>query len=154
MQIRMDNAESLNEHQIQEFLRGSQPIEFSGQSRTDRYAFIQQTLVAQEYATQGRKQRGAVRTYLGKVTGLSLPQMTRLIRQYQQDGVVEAVAYRRRRFPTKYTSRDVAVLADVDRAHGWLSGPATVHILKREYELFGKADHARLAEISVAHLYN
>src|SRR5208283_313227 len=62
--------------------------------------------------------------------------------------------YRRRRFPVKYTARDIAVLAEVDRAHEWLSGPATVHILKREYEQFGRAECARLAEISVAHLYN
>ncbi len=154
MQIRMDNAEGLTEDQIQEFLRGSQTIEFSGQSRADRYAFIQRVLVAQEYAAKAKKQRGAVRAYLSKVTGLSEPQMTRLIRQYQRNGVVEAVAYRRRRFATKYTSRDVALLAEVDRAHDWLSGPATVHILKREYEQFGKIEHARLAQISVAHLYN
>jgi transposase InsO family protein len=83
---------------------------------------------------------------------LSLPQMTRLIRQYTQAGTIEAVAYRRRRFATKYTSRDVALLAEVDRAHDWLSGPATVHILKREHKQFGKADHARLAQM--AHLYN
>src|SRR5205814_5066115 len=89
-----------------------------------------------------------------KVTGMSLPQMARLIRQYRQEGVVEAVAYRRRRFATKYTSQDVALLAEVDRAHGWLSGPATVHIFRRAYQQFGQADHVRLAEISVAHLYN
>lgn len=150
----MDNAEGLTEHQIQEFLRGSQAIEFSGQSRADRYAFIQQVLVAQEYGSKPKKQRGAVRAYLSKVTGLSLAQMTRLIRQYKRDGAVEAVAYRRQRFPRRYTSRDVGLLAEVDRAHDWLSGPATVHILKREQEQFGKADHARLAEISVSHLYN
>ena len=62
--------------------------------------------MAQEYAAKAKKQRGAVRAYLSKVTGLSEPQMTRLIRQYQRNGVVEAVAYRRRRFATKYTSRD------------------------------------------------
>lgn len=67
---------------------------------------------------------------------------------------MEVVGYRRRRFPTKYTSRNVAILAEVDMAHDWLSGPATVHTLQREYEQFGKASHARLAEISVAHLYN
>ncbi len=48
----------------------------------------------------------------------------------------------------------MALLAEVDKAHDWLSGPATVHILKREYEQFGKSEHARLAHISVAHLYN
>ena len=134
MQIRMQNADVLTQEQIQEFLKGSRSIEFTGQNRAERYGFVQRELVAQEYAAQGRKQRGAIRAYLSKVTGLSLPQIARLIRQYRQEGVVEAVAYRRRRFPTKYTSRDVTLLAEVDRAHSWLSGPATVHIFKREYE--------------------
>src|SRR5271165_2459676 len=154
MQIRMQNAEDLTQEQIEEFLRASQAIEFRGQNRAERYEFVQRVLVAREYAVQGKKQRGTIRTYLSKVTGLSLPQTTRLIRQYRQEGVVEAATYRRGRFPVKYTARDIAVLAEVDRAHEWLSGPATGHILKREYEQFGRAECARLAEISVAHLYN
>ena len=154
MQIRMQNAEDLTQEQIEEFLRGSQAIEFRGQNRAERYEFVQRVLVAREYAVQGKKQRGTIRTYLSKVTGLSLPQTTRLIRQYRREGVVEAMEYRRRRFAVKYTSRDIAVLAEADRAHEWLSGPATVHILKRENEQFGRAECARLAEISVAHLYN
>lgn len=150
----MQNAEVLTQEQIAEFLRGSQSIEFTGQNRAELYGFVQSVLVGQEYAAQGKKARGAIRAYLSKVTGLSLPQMTRLIRKYRQDGVVEAVVYRRRRFAAKYTSRDVALLAEVDRAHDWLSGPATVRILKREHEQFGKVEYTCLAGISVAHLYN
>jgi hypothetical protein len=56
----MDNAAGLTGHQIQEFLGGSKAIDFTGQSRADRYQFIQQALVAQEYTTK-TKQRGAVR---------------------------------------------------------------------------------------------
>ena len=67
---------------------------------------------------------------------------------------MQAAVYRRRRFPVKYSSQDVALLATVDRAHDWLSGPATLHILKREHEQFGHSEFARLAEMSVAHLYN
>jgi transposase InsO family protein len=48
----------------------------------------------------------------------------------------------------------VALLAAVDRAHDWLSGPATLHILEREYAQFGRAEYAHLAELSVSHLYN
>ena len=80
--------------------------------------------------------------------------MTRLIRKYRQHGVVEEKTYRRRRFPVKYTEQDVRLLAELDRAQGWLSGPATVCILKREYQEFGQGAYARLAGISVAHLYN
>jgi transposase InsO family protein len=45
-------------------------------------------------------------------------------------------------------------LAEVDRAHERLSGPATRHILEREYASFGKTKYARLAGISIGHLYN
>ena len=45
-------------------------------------------------------------------------------------------------------------MAEVDRAHEWLSGPATRHILRREYQQFDKEPFARLADISSAHLYN
>ena len=152
--MRMQNAEDLTGEQIREFLRGSETIEFEGQDRADLYGWVQRVLVAQEYATQDRKARGAIRAYIVKMTGRSVPQITRLIRQYRAEGVVEAAPYRRRRFPVKYSSQDVARLAAVDRAHDWLSGPATVCILRRESEQFGKGEYARLAGISVAHLYN
>ncbi len=41
-----------------------------------------------------------------------------------------------------------------DEAHETLSGPATRRILEREVQLYGKQEYARLARISVAHLYN
>jgi hypothetical protein len=141
----MENAENRTQAQIQEFLEGSRMIEFGGQNRAELYGWVQRVLVAQEYAMQGKKERGAIRAYLSKVTSLSLPRMTRPIRQYRREGVVEVAACRRRRFPLKYSSQDVALLSGVDRAHDWLSGPATVHILKRECEQFGHAEYMRLA---------
>ncbi len=150
----MRNAEKLTRGQIEEFLKVSGGIEFTGQSRAEIYAWTWQVLVAQEYARQDRKTRGAIRTWVSKVTGRSLPQVTRLIRMYRQSGKVEPRQYRRRRFARTYTSRDVVLLAEVDRAHQRLSGPATRHILRREYEQFGKRAFVRLARISSAHLYN
>jgi transposase InsO family protein len=150
----MRNAESLSQSQISEFLKASEGIEFAGQGRAEVYGWVQRMLVNQEYARQERKSRGAIRAYLSRVTGLSLAQITRLIRAYSETGVVEAKAYRRRRFATKYKRTDVALLAEVDRAHERLSGPATQRILKRAHAEFGERKFARLAEISVAHLYN
>lgn len=150
----MQHTETLTSSQISDFLRASAGIEFSGQSRPETYLFVQQILVAQEYVRQGKKARGVIREYLSKVTGLSLPQTTRLIRTYVQSGRVEAVPYHRHRFATKYRQADMVLLAEVDRAHERLSGPATVQILKREYREFGKKEFARLAGISSAHVYN
>jgi transposase InsO family protein len=84
----MQNVEPLTERQIGEFLRGSEVIEFAGQSRAEVYAMVQESLVRQEYFRQGRKQRGLIRAYLSKWTGRSLPQMTRLIRQQKANGEI------------------------------------------------------------------
>ena len=61
---------------------------------------------------------------------------------------------RRRRFPTRYTADDIALLAAVDAAHEGLSGPAVRHILWREYTVYNKAAYQRLASISASHIYN
>lgn len=150
----MQNAEELNLEQISEFLKASYGIVFSGQGRAETYAWTQQVLIAQEYASLGKTERGAVRRYITKVTGLSLPQAARLIRMYRETGRIEQQPYRRRQFPRKYTAGDVTLLALVDRAHERMSGPATRCILRREYEEFDKREYVRLAGISVAHLYN
>jgi len=150
----MQNAETLTAEQISGFLKGSEGIEFTGQGRAGVYAFTEKLLVAQQYSQQSKRQRGAIRSYLNKVTGLSLPQITRLIRSYTKTGKVEVQASRRRRFPSQYTQQDIGLLAEVDRAHERLSGPATRCILRREYEEFGKPEFVRLAGISVSHLYN
>jgi transposase InsO family protein len=150
----MQNAETLSPDRIGTFLQLSREIEFAAQSRAEVYAWVQRTLVTQEYARQGKKLRGLLRAYIKKMTGLSLPQVARLVRMYRATGIVELKTYRRRRFPSKYTDQDVTLLAEVDRAHERLSGPATRCIMKREYEHFGKRKYARLAGISIAHLYN
>ena len=86
--IQMQNSERLTGQQISEFLKGSQEISFSGQSRAEVYGWVQGVLVAQQFSVQNRKQRGAIRAYVEKVTGLSTPQVTRLIRQYRATGMV------------------------------------------------------------------
>jgi transposase InsO family protein len=111
-------------------------------------------LIAQEYASQGKKQRGEVRAYIAKMTGMSLPQVARLIRMYRSTGRVETKVYQRRQFSRKYTAQDVTLLAGVDRVHERLSGPATRCILRREFEQYGKREYERLAGISTGHLYN
>ena len=150
----MENVEALSPERIEKFLGGSAGIDFTGQTRTERYAWIQRTLVEQQYFSLPRKQRGAVRALLSKVAGLSMPQVTRLIRQYRRDGELRLNRGTRRRFPVKYTEADLELLVAVDRAHQRLNGPSTRRILQREWQVFGQRQYARLAEISVAHLYN
>jgi hypothetical protein len=150
----MQNAESLSQEQIREFLRSSQPIEFGGCGREEKYAWVERVLSAQKYGELGKRERGVVRAYVEKVTGMSTAHTTRLIRVFLDQGKVHAARYQRHTFAVRYTVEDVALLAEVDRAHERLSGPATRRILQREHQQFGRPEYARLAQISVAHLYN
>jgi hypothetical protein len=45
----------------------------------------------------------------------------------------------------------VALLAQVDRALGTLSGPATACVLRRQRDVFGDARFERLGSLSVGH---
>lgn len=150
----MQNAESLSRDQIQDFLRSSEPIEFTSGGRGERYEWVEQVLGAQKYGRLRKSERGLVRAYVRKVTGLSEAQATRLIRAFLDHGAIGARPYERHSFAVKYTPEDVTLLAEVDRAHGRLSGPATRRILQRGYEQYGEQQYQRLAQISVAHLYN
>jgi hypothetical protein len=123
MQMQMQNTEALTAGQIETFLEGNAAIGFAGQSRADIYAWTERTLVAQEYHKQGKKQRGVVRAYLRKVTGLSLPQVTRLMRKHRQSGRVAPQAVLRKRFPTKYSEQDVVLLTDECAFNSCDSGP-------------------------------
>jgi transposase InsO family protein len=154
MQSEMRNASDLTPERIQEFLRASQTIDFVGKSRSEIYAWIQETLMQQEYFAQNRKERGAVRAYLSKLTGRSMAQITRLIREYRHRGQLRAGAVERHKFARIYSDTDVRLLAEVDGAHERLSGPATKRILERELAQFGREEFAHLAELSVSHLYN
>lgn len=148
------NAESLSQEQIREFLKSSQRIEFAGCQRSEKYAWVERVLGAQNYGALGKGERGVVRAYMEKVTGMSVSQTTRLVRGFLDSGVVRMAPYQRHGFPARYTAEDIALLAEVDRAHERLSGPATRRILQRECEQFGHTQFERLAKISVAHLYN
>lgn len=150
----MWNAESLSREQIREFLESSEGIKFTGCGRSEKYAWVERVLAAQNYGDLSKKGRGVVRAYVEKVTGMSTSQTTRLIRTFLDQGLVRVVPYQRHEFPVKYTAEDVALLAEVDRVHERLSGPATCHILQREYECYGNQQYERLAKISVSHLYN
>lgn len=150
----MKNGERLSLEQMQAFLGTADEVEFEGVEREQVYSWISRALCEQEYWKQSKRAKGLVRRYLQKMTGLSRAQVTRLIAVYKASGTVKKGTYRRHRFAQRYTSADIVLLAEVDDAHDTLSGPATRQILQREFERYGDKRFERLAEISVAHIYN
>jgi transposase InsO family protein len=149
----MQGGEKLSLEQIRALLEASQEVRFAGHSRVEIYEWIEKTLREHDYAKQGREAKGLLRSYVAKMTGQSRAQVTRLIGKYMATGEVRPTAYRRHRFPTRYTRIDTACLASVDEAHDTMSGPATRKILEREFSEYGKQEYERLASISIAHLY-
>jgi transposase InsO family protein len=145
---------SMSLDQIRAYLQASEELRFEGKNRKEIYSWVGQTLVGQQYHILRKEEKGLVRSYLGKMTGLSRAQVTRLIGQYRDRGTIEANRYYRRRFPSVYTRADISLLAEVDEAHETLSGPATQKILHREYHEYGNAEYQRLCRISIPHIYN
>ncbi len=154
MGVAVQQAESLSLDEIESFLDGCGSVEFQAGSRADKYALVEGVLKRHHYADQKRSVKGLLRRFLSKLTGLSRAQLTRLIGQFLREKCVRPTAYRRRRFPTKYSRADIVLLAHVDQVHQRLSGPATRRILQREFQIYNRKEFERLAELSVGHLYN
>ena len=140
--------------QVKQFLEGSQPLKFGGISVSDRYRWIETVLARFKYAQLNRTDKGLIRRYIEKASGYCRSQVSRLIKRYNQMGQLNKLNYEKHRFPRKYTSADIALLARTDELHDCLSGPATKKILEREWKVYGHADFENISCISVAHLYN
>ena len=74
--------------QVRAFLDGSEPVDFNPVSRDEAYAFVSRTLTRFDYARLGKPDMGLVKGFLGKATGLSRAQLTRLVRQFAKTGQV------------------------------------------------------------------
>ena len=149
----MTDARVMSIDELKAFLASSDVFTFKGNSREEIYAWIERTLRGYSYRSRPRLEKGSLRRYMRKMTGISNSQLTRLIAQFRRSGQVCIQPYQRHSFPTKYTREDQLLLAELDSANERLSGKATAAIFKREYNLFGKSEYQRLSEISVAHLY-
>lgn len=120
-----------------------------------RYAYIVSVAQRFGYARLNRPDKGVVLRYLLATCGYSRAQLTRLLAR-----VLEGQSLHKRyrapahAFARRYTPADALLLAEVDRAHGTLSGPATRHLLKRALHVFSDTRFDRLANLSVSHLYN
>lgn len=154
MTFQVHEAEQLSIEQMREFLQGCRQLEFTLQGKAAVYQFLERVLQARRYDRCSRAERGVVRAYLAKLTGLSRAQTTRLIGRWSQNRQVRPLPPHRPTFPRRYRSSDIALLAQVDAAHEDLSGPAIRRVLQREYTVFGKAEFERLSQLSVSHLYN
>ena len=132
----MKAGEKLSLAQIRAFLEATGEVEFKARGQEELYAWVGAVLKGQEYRQLSKGNKGLVRQYIVKMTGLSRAQTTRLIGQWMETGSLKVKPRQRVRFTPRYTRADIELLAQVDEAHETLSGPATLKILHREYHDF------------------
>lgn len=157
MVIDMNETQVRTLEQVRQVLEGTQALEFRTAEDDDeqRYAWIEQVLRRLGYRQLGRSDRGAVLAYLQRLSGYSRAQVTRLVSKWMAGKrLVKSYRAPEHAFARRYTAADVALLAEVDRALGTLSGPATACVLRRQRDVFGDKRFERLGSLSVGHLYN
>lgn len=152
----MNEAQVRTVEQVRQVLDGTQALQFrAAEDDEGRYGWIDAVLRRLDYRRLARAQRGTVLAYVQRLSGYSRAQVTRLVSRWMAGKpLVKNYRTPERAFARRYTAADVALLADVDRAMGTLSGPATACVLKRQRDVFGDARFERLGSISVGHLYN
>jgi transposase InsO family protein len=161
MVIDMNETQLCTIEQIEQFLSGSAPIEFSAAAGddTERYAHISRVLKRFDYPGRKKHERGVLLKYLQHTSGYSRAQVTRLVAQWQRNRLAQTPLTKRDRAPAapfarKYTAADLTLLVEMDRAHEDVCGPAIAHLLRRAYREYGDPRYERLAMLSVSHLYN
>jgi hypothetical protein len=80
--IHVDESKHLSLEQIRTFLAGAGPVEFTAQGRREVYQWLERVLLQHDYGRRGKADKGLLRRYVEKKTGLSRAQVSRLIAAY------------------------------------------------------------------------
>lgn len=140
--------------QVRAFLEGTQLVEFSLNTKSERYDFVRRTLIRFAYHSLSKPDKGVVLSFLVHVSGYSRIQVKRLTKAWLKHGRLRPGTSAGNGFTRKYTDADRRLLAELDELHNTLSGPATKKLCERAWQLFNLPAYQRLAGISVSHLYN
>jgi hypothetical protein len=160
MVINMDESQLRTIEQIEQFLDGSAEVAFTAHGcDVERYAHISRVLKRFDYPRCNKRERGVLLRYLQHTSGYSRAQITRLVNQWHGNRLANAPLAKRYRAPAapfarKYTTVDIALLVEMDKAHEDVCGPAITHLLKRAFSTYGDMRFERLAKLSSSHLYN
>ena len=150
----MNDIELKEINQVQKFIDGADLVSFKPAGQKESYAWIARTLKRFNYFELSKLNKGTVHGYLMKVTGYSRAQLNRLIWQYKEKQWIGGRRQARHCFTKRYTREDILLLAETDECHQTLSGSATKKLFERGYNVFNEARYERLADISIAHIYN
>lgn len=151
----MNEAQIQTLEDVEQFLAGVTETSLVLQgNKDDVYAWIKRTLIRFRFLWLGKKQKGLVLRYIEQLSGYSRQHVTKLVKEYRKTGHIRRKRRVVKGFETKYTKADIQLLADVDRLVDDLSGTTIKTFFQRALEVHGDQRFARLAGISVSHIYN
>ncbi|MCI0151919.1 DDE-type integrase/transposase/recombinase [Paraburkholderia sediminicola] len=152
----MDETKIRTLTQVRAVLEGLYLLEFSPAAETaSRCEWVAAVLRRLRYRRLNRAERGLVLQYLRRFSGFSRAQLTRVVRRVLTGGALLArQGVPSNAFARRYTEADLDALAGAEHEYGRRSGPATVAVLRRMYQVFGDQRFERLQHLSSSHLYN
>lgn len=123
-------------------------------STKDKYQCISELLWNIRFRSLNKTDRHVVFKLLRFFTNYSLSHLKRLSTKWRGGVLKYNPSKERHKFGRVYGPSDIKLLIDTDVAHECISGEATAEILKREFEVFKRADYANISHISASHIYN
>src|SRR3989344_4532952 len=118
------------------------------------YEWMNDLLVRLRYRFLKKKEKGIVRRYLTLYGGYTRSHVDHLIAEYQEVGKIARKERTQPRFQTRYTSEDIALLADVAEGYQHQNCKALKEVCREMLEVYGDERFVRLARISVSRLYD
>lgn len=118
------------------------------------YAWMNDLLIRLRYRFLKKTEKGVVRRYLHLYAGYTESHVDHLIAQYQKSGKITRAKRTQPKFEKRYTTEDIALLAEVAEAYQHQNGTALREVMREMYEVYGDARFIRLATISVSRLYD
>lgn len=159
MNIIMNDSHIVSLSQVEENIATITIPIFSFDSHEKAYAWIDAILDRFGYHGKGKKklskkEKISVRKYIQMYTTYSRSQITRLIKEKKKNGTLKyGKGKKRNTFKKIYTKGDAELLAEADNDYRRMSGNAMRKVFEDEFELYGKKDYERLANISHSHFY-
>jgi len=155
MIVHMNTRKVQTIEQVRAFLLGSERFSLKAGDRAESHRWMSETLQGFHYVRSCRADKGILKSYLERVTGLSRAQVARRIAQFVAQGTIKD--QRRlpaRAFERRYTAEDIRLLAQMDGWHQSPSGTTLRKLCERAFRVHGDLRFERLAGISNGHLYN
>jgi hypothetical protein len=141
--------------QIEQFLIGSQICLYDVlSSKDERYKWIQNTLKQFKYPSLPKREKGVLIRYLIRLSRYSRQQITRIIQRYKKTSTCTRKQRTENGFSRRYTDGDIRFLADLDELYETPCGAVIKKYCERAFQRNADINYARLATISVSHIYN